>query len=121
MREFIMKIIPEPTTDDFWVEATEKLAVEAKDVRSAIMEALTVMEDSHFIEVSKTARKNAEPMYTDIDDGVAQVGYVVKGSLMVDFGDGSSVEDYRRKFVNLWISIKEISPKLQLEERINLN
>src|SRR5574344_354507 len=121
MREFMIKVISEPTTDDFWVEATENMTVESSDVRGAIIEALEVMEDDHFIKVSKTARKNAEPMYTDTDDGVAQVGYVVKGSLMVDFGDGSSIEDYRKKFVNLWVSIKEISPKLQLSEKINLN
>lgn len=120
MREFIIKVITEPTTDDFWVEATESMTVDSKDVRGAIIEALEVMECDHFINVSKTARKNAEPMYVDTEDGAYQIGYIIKGSLMVDFSDGG-IEDYRKRFVNLWVSIKEIAPKLQLDEKINLN
>ena len=119
MREFMIEVITEPTTDDFWVEATESMTVKSSDVRGAIIEALEVMKCDHFIEVSKTARKNAKPMYIDTDDGTVQEGYVIKGSLMINFGDGT--EDYRKKFVNLWVSIKEISPKLQLSEKINLN
>lgn len=117
----MIEVIPEPTTDDFWVEATESMTVESSDVRGAIIEALEIMKCNHFIEVSKTARKNAKPMYIDTDDGIVQEGYVIKGNLMIDFGDGSSIEDYRKKFVNLWVSIKEISPKLQLSEKINLS
>ena len=117
----MIEVIPEPTTGDFWVEATESMTVESSDVRGAIIEALEVMRCDHFIEVSKTARKNAKPMYIDTDDGIVQEGYVIKGGLMIDFGDGSSIEDYRKKLVNLWVSIKEISPKLQLSEKINLS
>ena len=88
----------------WWIDgdSVPELAVEAEDLKEALGKYKEHVEQKAFIDISKTAMKEKQPMYIDTKSGdPLQIGYVITGS--ADFEDESS--HFKKQYVDLWITI----------------
>ena len=117
MRKFHIDVLAEPTTEDFWVNIRETFTIESENVTEAVKEVLERLEYIFGVDVSNNARKNPDPMYRDTKEGALQTGYVIKGSTLIDISE-EGLPEWRKRYINLWVEIEEISPMLQLDEKV---
>ena len=107
METYQFKTSVVPTTDDFWIDADNTYTIEAETLEEALERFYEDLEGGNFINVSNNARKKKEPMYVDDKEGnQRQIGYVIKGSTEVEFGN--YLGDFRKKYVDIWTTIKKL-------------
>lgn len=96
-----------PSQDGYWIDIrNKKQAINAESLDDAIDKFVEFMEEKEYVTISKTARKRPAKMYADYKDGTTkEVGRVFKASMEIDFGDGSSHADWRRKWCNVWTEV----------------
>lgn len=96
-----------PSHKGYWIDiVNQKHAISADTLDEAIDKFVEFMEEKHFVTISKTARKHPSTMYCDYKDGsTKEVGRVFKASMEIDFGDGSSHADWRRKWCDVWTEV----------------
>ena len=107
METYQFKTSVVPTTDDFWIDADNTYTIEAETLEEALERFYEDLEGENFINVSNNARKKKEPMYVDDKEcNQRQIGYVIKGSTEVEFGN--YLGDFRKKYVDIWTTIKKL-------------
>ena len=96
-----------PSQKGYWIDiCNQKQAISADTLDEAIDKFVEFMEKRHFVTISKTARKHPRTMYCDCKDGTTkEVGRVFKASMEIDYGDGSSHADWRRKWCDVWTEV----------------
>lgn len=60
---------------------------------------------NEYIDISKNALRNKQPMFIDMPEGPRQVGYVITGKTEMQRDDGS----WTTQYIDLWISIDIIT------------
>lgn len=94
---------------NWWIDRdfiTEK-KIEADNVNQALTAFAALVEEKHYVSISKTALKNKSEMYRDTASGEAvQVGYVITGKtdFQRDSGEGST------QYIDLWVEILTVVP-----------
>lgn len=96
-----------PSQKGYWIDiCNQKQAFSADTLREAVEKFVKFMEEKHFITISKNAQKKPSVMYHERKDGTSyECGRVFKGAIDIDFGDGSSHADYRRKWCDVWTEV----------------
>ena len=76
--------------------------IEADNVNQALTVFAGLVEDNHYISISKTALKNKSEMFRDTASGMpVQVGYVLTGKTDFQRCDGT----WSTQYVDLWVEI----------------
>ena len=92
----------------WWIDGNivRSMEIDAENVKNALAEWREKVQSRDYIEISKNALKEKQPMYIDNSDGTCeQIGYVITGKTMFDKGDYSG---YVYQFIELWVKIVEI-------------
>ena len=91
----------------WWIDSgiIRKITVDAPDLKKALDEYREIVKDKYYIEISKSAIKNRQPMYRDTASGDAlQVGYVITAATDFD-SDGRG---WVTQYIDLWVTVNEI-------------
>ena len=111
MKTFIFKTtatMKEYNRRKWWIDGdiiTEK-RIAAENVKQALDKFAEMVEEKHYITISKNALASKNPMYRDTPTGDAvQVGFVITGKtdFQDDFGRWSG------QYIDLWIEILTIA------------
>lgn len=96
-----------PSGEGYWIDIrNKKQAIEADTLDEAIDKFVELLDERWGVTISKTARKRSQTMYADYKDGsTKEVGRVFKASMEIDFGDGSSHADWRKKGCHVWTEV----------------
>lgn len=79
------------------------IEVQADSVTEALTLWRNIVQERDYIEISRNAMSNKQPMYRDYKDGrTEQVGYVITGKTDFDKGDYTG---YTTQYIELWVSI----------------
>lgn len=79
------------------------MRINADSVENALEIYRELVEEKHYITISKNAIKNKSEMFVDLSDGsVKQVGYVITGKTEFDRGDYTG---YSTQYIDLWVTI----------------
>lgn len=93
----------------WWIDSgviSEK-RIEADNVKQVLTIFAGLVEDNHYITISRNAIKNKSAMYQDTRSGEAvQVGYVLTGK--TDFQRDTG--ELSTQYIDLWVEIITISP-----------
>lgn len=93
---------------DWWINGdiiTEK-RITADNLNQALTAFAELVEENHYISISRTAIKNKSAMYVNTKSGEArQVGYVITGKGDFDTGAGKWVAQY----IDLWVEILTVT------------
>lgn len=93
----------------WWIDGnvvTEK-RITAESLKAALDQFAEMVEEKHYITISRNALSNKSPMFIDGAVGEpVQVGYVITGKtdFQDDFGRWSG------QYIDLWIEILSVSP-----------
>jgi hypothetical protein len=100
-----------PSGEGYWIDIrNQKDAISADTLDEAIDKFVKLINDRWGVTISKTARKRPQIMCYEHKDGpTKEVGRVFKASMEIDFGDGSSHADYRRKGCDVWTEVYEMT------------
>ncbi len=111
MAKFQFNYTVTPSGEGYWIDIrNQKQAIVAETLDEAIDKFVEFMEERNFVSISKTARKHPAMMYCDCKDGsTKEIGRVFKASMEIDFGDGSSHADWRRKWCDVWTEVYEMT------------
>ena len=89
---------------NWWIDSgiVREITVEADNMGAALEQYRDTVHDQYYINISKTALKNKEPMYRDTATGDAlQCGYVITGSTDFD-NDGRG---WVTQYIDLWVTV----------------
>ena len=92
----------------WWIDGdiVRPMEIDAENVKAALAEWREKVQSRDYIEISKNALKEKQPMYIDnVEGNCEQIGYVITGKTMFDKGDYSG---YTYQFIDLWVKIVEI-------------
>lgn len=100
-----------PSGDGYWIDIrNQKDAISADTLDEAIDKFVQLIDDRWGVTISKTARKRPQTMYNERKDGSSyECGRVFYGSMEIDFGDGCSHSDYRKKGCHVWTEVYEMT------------
>lgn len=87
----------------WWIDPdiiTDK-TIEADTIDAAIEQFRVLVEDKHYIFISKNAIKNKSPLCVDTENGVKQIGFVFTGKSDFQTDSGRLVSNY----IDLWVDI----------------
>ena len=103
MKKFLFTTVTTIKDNNYWIDSDfcKSETIQANNVEEALDIYLNNRKDNDYINISKNAIKNKQPMY--IDDDI-QCGYVIVGSTLVENKEGNWV----KKYIELWIEIKEV-------------
>ena len=82
----------------------KRFEASAESVADAVQLFVDHVRNDCFIDISKTAVKNKQPMYIDTAAGVKQVGYVITAS--TEFSDENN--NWKKQYIDLWVSVSVI-------------
>lgn len=111
MKNFIFKTtatMKEYNCRKWWIDGnivTEK-RIAAENMKQALAKFAEMVEEKHYITISKNALANKSPMYIDTAAGEAkQIGFVITGKtdFQDDFGRWSG------QYINLWVEVLTIA------------
>lgn len=81
--------------------------VQADSVTEALNLWRNIMQERDYIEISRNAMRNKQPMYQDYKDGrTEQVGYVITGKTEFYKGDYTG---YTKQYIELWVHITVVT------------
>lgn len=89
---------------NWWIDSgfVREIRVDAENVREALEKYRAIVEEKHYISISKNAIKNKVPMYVDTASGEArQVGYVITGKTEFQRDSGA----WSTQFIDLWVTV----------------
>ena len=91
----------------WWIlsDIIPNIEIHAETLKDAINDYCQRVMDKCYIEISKTAIKNKEPMYIDTKNGTIQTGYVITGK--TDFQDEKTGR-FTSQYIDLWVTIKQV-------------
>lgn len=96
---------------NWWIDRdiiTEK-RIEADNVNQALTVFAGLVEDNHYISISKTALKNKSEMFRDTASGKAvQVGFVITGKTEFQRDTGA----WSTQYIDLWVEILTVVPTI---------
>lgn len=97
----------------WWIDSgiIREISVDAENLGAAMVEYCETVRERDYIEISKNALKNKEPMYRDAPGGAVQVGYVVTAK--TDFYDERG--GWNAQYIDLWVSVYIVSNPFELE------
>lgn len=93
--------------DKWWImsDYVKPIEIAAGSIKEALTQFVNELSKKYYIQISKTALKNKQPMYIDDKAGnTKQVGYVITGS--TDFQDDNSGK-WVSQYIDIWTEIKE--------------
>ena len=83
------------------------IEVQADSITEALNLWRNIVQERDYIEISRNAIRNKQPMYCDYNDGrTEQVGYVITGKTEFDKGDYTG---YTKQYIDLWVRITAIT------------
>lgn len=90
--------------DDDLVKTIE---LEASNLSEALEKYREIVNDAHYVNISKNAIQKKQNMYMEIKPGgqSKQIGYVINGSTYFERENGGFIN----KFIDLWIEIRIVS------------
>lgn len=112
MAEYIFKTaatMKPHNNKNWWIDRDiiPEKRIAADNVNQALAVFAELVEDNHYISISKTALKNKAEMYRDTVSGEAvQVGYVITGKTEFQRDTGA----WSTQYIDLWVEILTISP-----------
>ena len=80
--------------------------ITAENMTEALREYARNVSGKDYIDISKTALRNKNPMYIDTPEGPRQVGYVITGKTEMQREDGT----WSTQYIDLWTSVDIITP-----------
>ena len=89
----------------WWIDSNivGEIRVTADNLKTAIEKYRETVMSRDYIEISRNAIKNKNPMFVDDEGGIArQVGYVITGKTKFDKGDYTG---YSTQYIDLWVTI----------------
>lgn len=89
----------------WWIDSgiVRPVEVEAETLTEALNLWRNKVMERDYIEISRNAIRNKQPMYRDYKDGrTEQVGYVITGKTEFDKGDYTG---WSTQYIELWVSI----------------
>lgn len=93
----------------WWIDGnvvTEKRVI-AENLKAALDQFAELVEEKHYVTISRNALSNKSPMFVDGANGEpVQVGFVITGKtdFQDDFGRWSG------QYIDLWVEILSVSP-----------
>ena len=91
--------------EKWWIDSgiVRPVEVQAETLTEALNLWRNIVTERDYIEISRNAIRNKQPMYRDYNDGrTEQVGYVITGKTEFDKGDYTG---YCSQYIELWVSI----------------
>lgn len=91
--------------EKWWIDSSivRPVEVQAETLTEALNLWRNKVIERDYIEISRNAIRNKQPMYRDYKDGrTEQVGYVITGKTEFDKGDYTG---YCSQYIELWVSI----------------
>lgn len=92
-----------------WIDAgiIRPVEIDAADLKTALEAWRDKVQERDYIEISRNALKNKNPMYIDGKDGEPlQIGYVITGKTEFDKGNYTG---YSTQYIDLWVTVKEVA------------
>lgn len=80
--------------------------IDAENMREALDKYARNVSSKDYIDISKTALRNKDPMYIDTTEGPRQIGYVITGKTEMQREDCT----WTTQYIDLWISVDIITP-----------
>ena len=93
----------------WWIasDMVRSIEVQADSVTEALNLWRNIVQERGYIEISRNAIRNKQPMYRDYKDGrTEQVGYVITGKTEFDKGDYTG---YTKQYIELWVHITVVT------------
>lgn len=93
----------------WWIasDMVRSIEVQADSVTEALNLWRNIVQERDYIEISRNAIRNKQPMYIDYKDGrTEQVGYVITGKTDFDKGDYTG---YTKQYIELWVHITVVT------------
>lgn len=96
-----------PSGEGYWIDIrNQKDAISADTLDEAIDKFVELIDERWGVTISKNARKHPQTMYNERKDGTSyECGRVFYATMEIDFGDGSSHADYRKKGCHVWTEV----------------
>lgn len=88
----------------YWIDSgiIRPVKVQAENVKAALQLFRETVIERDYIDISKTAIKNPEPMYIDRKDGTTtQAGYVITAATEIE---------NTKQYIDLWVSVSQLVP-----------
>ena len=89
MKTYLYNFSIEPTNNTWYdTRKNVNVRVKAESLKAANEKFLAVLEDEYYFEISKTAKKRPQKMYTEYKDGSSKrTGYVWKASTEIEWNE----------------------------------
>ena len=98
----------EYNSNKYWIDSNiiPNIRIKAKNIKAALQEFKSIVDEKYCIEISNSALKNKSGMYRDNEnDETIQTGYVITAKTLFDKGNYSG---HCYQYINLWIEINQI-------------
>jgi len=105
MNTYLYKFSIEPTNNTWWdTRKNENVRIQAENIKAANEKFLSILEDDYYFEISKTAKKRPQKMYTEYKDGTSKrTGYVWKASTEIEWNENNIT--WKKVFANIWTEV----------------
>ena len=95
--------------EKWWIapDMVRPIEVQADSVTEALNLWRNIVQERDYIEISRNAIRNKQPMYTEYKDGrTERTGYVITGKTDFDKGDYTG---YCSQYIELWVHIAVVT------------
>lgn len=105
MKNYLFEIAVNVQDHNYYYQDVRPFTVNAENVNEAIEKATKELEETYYMEFSKSALKRKSEMYVDRKNGTPElIGYVITAHTEFENGCGKWV----KKVIELWTTIKEL-------------
>ena len=91
----------------WWIDSgyIRPITICTENLNEALYKYRGIVEEKYYINISKNALKNKNPMYIDLKNGESkQIGYVITAS--TEFEDRTACK-WSKQYIDLWVTIKK--------------
>lgn len=104
MKTYLFETVTVNKTSDFYVCQDVVNTFKCKAASFSDAKKAYIKYAKKEVGISKTAENRAKNMYRDTDIGTQKVGFVLIGSIYVNFDGGVA----KKRYVEMWVTVNEL-------------